>query len=1217
MINKGAKGHSIFDIDKIGKTDPFINIKQNGIFSLFEKMQSWFFVFSTTDNGNSFSISYPDLKTTESNNEPGLKNLSRLFPNNEIPEETNRIISKVYNSGNDEHHFIHLDEERQSGGDFHFSKIHDDEVVGIYRDLSGLSGILNNYEQNRRNLVKLQDNVPIGLFQADNEGKFDFVNKWFVKILGYPNFNELKKKKLDDLFVDKEKFSNLYKSLLQKGRLKETEIQLHHYSKGTIWAVISIQCVYDEDENLENTDGFVYDITERKTALDQLKENEAMFKAISQNLTSALYMFGQQGEFIYCNPATSEITGYTKEEILNMKFYDLIHRDFSAMVKERGLKRLGGKRVPKRYEFKIITKNKLEKWLEVQATQLMIGGERVVLGLANDITERKQFVDTLKTSEEKYRSLYSFFRLMADNVPDLIWAKNLKHEYIFVNKAMSDRILMANDLNEPIGKTQEYFAERVRATNPDKSDWYTFGSLCPNSDEIVLKNEKYQTFNEFGTVNGEYIYLDVHKAPLVDDDGRIIGTVGSARDVTEQKQLEEEREREENIKHFVYKISNAINTTKDLNELLTVIRIELSQVIDTKNLYIALYNQEAEELSLPYFVDEKDRFTGIPAQKTLTHYLIKKNEPLLLRESDIIILADQNKIDITGTIAKVWLGVPLQINNETIGALVVQNYKDETAFNERDLELIQFVSAQISVSINQKQADDALRGSEFALRQIIDNIPVMIFAKDRKLRFVLANQAFASAYDKRVGGIEGKLQSEIHPVPEEVQKYNEDDELLLSGKTDRIETEENFTRSDNDVRIIKTVKVPLKSVTDKGIAILGVAIDITESKNFEIELKSARDKAEESDRLKTSFLANMSHEIRTPMNAIIGFSELLNDPDLTNESRKEFVTLISDNSKVLLNLIEDIIDVAKIEARQVKVVQSSCQVNAILNELKSYYLKQLKKYDHKNIEIKVNNSVDDESFAIISDPLRFKQIMNNLIGNALKFTESGFIEFGYELDEPDNITFYVKDTGIGLARDKMSLIFERFRQGEESSTKEYGGAGLGLTISKRLVEMLGGDLWVESVLNEGSTFYFNLPLRITSIDIKTKQFTPQSGKMDWSDKTILVAEDEMSNFELIKATLHRTNVNIIRAVNGREAVEICKAKGNRIDLILMDIRMPEMNGYEATRIIKSSNKDLPVISLTAYAMSDDKEKSFHAGCNEYVSKPFNPVDLLEKIGRFI
>jgi len=431
-----------------------------------------------------------------------------------------------------------------------------------------------------------------------------------------------------------------------------------------------------------------------------------------------------------------------------------------------------------------------------------------------------------------------------------------------------------------------------------------------------------------------------------------------------------------------------------------------------------------------------------------------------------------------------------------------------------------------------------------------------------------------------------------------------------------VKANDKFTDHFGNTRVLQTIKIPLKSGSNEENAVLGVAIDITDQKNTEIELKLAKEKAEESDKLKTAFLANMSHEIRTPMNAIIGFSELLNDPELTENNRQDFIGLINENSRLLLNLIEDIIDVAKIEADQIKIVKSTCQVNLIIDELQEFYKNEINKDEHKSIDIKVVKENPDDKFSIESDSLRFKQIMNNIISNAIKFTEKGFIEFGYKVIDKRIIRFYIKDTGIGLPPEKQLFIFERFRQAEESSTKEYGGTGLGLTISRRLVELLGGKIWVESVLHKGSVFYFTLPYKIVKGSQQTKLFDKETDKQEWSDKVILVAEDKDSNFELVKATLLKSNVHIKRAVNGKEAVKIC-LKNESINLVLMDIRLPEMNGYEATKRIKAKKPDLPVISLTAYAMTEDKEKSLQAGCDDYISKPIRPQELISKISSYL
>jgi CheY-like chemotaxis protein len=352
------------------------------------------------------------------------------------------------------------------------------------------------------------------------------------------------------------------------------------------------------------------------------------------------------------------------------------------------------------------------------------------------------------------------------------------------------------------------------------------------------------------------------------------------------------------------------------------------------------------------------------------------------------------------------------------------------------------------------------------------------------------------------------------------------------------------------------------------------------------------------------------------MNAIVGFSELLNDQDMNSETREGFIDLINQNSRLLLRLIEDIIDIAKIESDQLRIVKSTCQISQIFDDFGISYRNYLREKGINDVDFIINKGIAGDDFSISSDPYRFKQIMNNLISNAIKFTKKGSVEIGYREHDNKNILFYIKDSGIGLPPNKVEVIFERFRQAEESSTKEYGGTGLGLTISKKLVELLGGTIWVESVVNEGSVFYFTLPNVPVARNVVVRMPKKKQEVFDWSGKKILVVEDEYSNFELVEAILFQTKVEIIHATNGKEAVDICRQKDD-IDVVLMDMRMPVMNGYEATEIIKAEKKDLPIISLTAYAMAEDRQKSIMAGCDDYISKPIIPMKFIETINKFI
>ena len=385
------------------------------------------------------------------------------------------------------------------------------------------------------------------------------------------------------------------------------------------------------------------------------------------------------------------------------------------------------------------------------------------------------------------------------------------------------------------------------------------------------------------------------------------------------------------------------------------------------------------------------------------------------------------------------------------------------------------------------------------------------------------------------------------------------------------------------------------------------------------ELKAAKENAEESDRLKSMFLSNMSHDIRTPMNAIVGFSEMLQDPDLTRDERNRFLEIIINSGDALLRLINDIIDISKIEAGQLKIIKSDFSLNEMLSDLYLSFSEEISRNKLYDIKLILSKQHPEKDFMIHSDIVRFIQMFSNLLGNALKFTDKGCIEFGYTIPDPKVFRFFVRDTGIGIPADKTDLIFLRFGQIEETQERNKGGTGLGLTISKSLAELLGGAMWVESEVGLGTTFFFTLPLASGM----TENTQPSEGMLelsnvpiDWSDKVILVAEDVDSNFFLIQTILNKTGVHLLWAKNGQEAHEMCRNNYD-IDLVLMDIQMPIMSGYDATREIKKIRPSLPVIAQTAYAMSGEKEKTMEAGCDDYIPKPLKKRELLFKIHRFL
>ncbi len=547
--------------------------------------------------------------------------------------------------------------------------------------------------------------------------------------------------------------------------------------------------------------------------------------------------------------------------------------------------------------------------------------------------------------------------------------------------------------------------------------------------------------------------------------------------------------KEEQVNKILLSIAKIEVRVKDLHQFYHAIHGELNKIIDARNLYVVQFDRYRQYLNLAYMADEKDKPTRFPRTNTLALHVAQNGQPLLLSGDEIDAYVERNQLELFGAPSRCWIGVPLKSNDEVFGVIVIQSYESTNAYSPDDLEIMEFISAQIALSIRRKEN--------------------------------------------------------------------------------------------------------------------------------EIGLRVAKEKAEEADKLKSAFLANMSHEIRTPMNAIIGFSELITRKTIPQEKKDIYAQHITNSGKTLLNIIDDIIDFAKIEAGQLKINKTTTLVNVLLGELFDFFNSEKAKQRKDRIALIKHQAVPDEHFGILCDPLRLRQILMNLLNNALKFTFDGVIEFGYIMPNNATILFYVRDTGIGLTQDKIPVIFDRFRQADDSTTRQFGGTGLGLAISKKLVEMMGGRIWAESEKGKGSTFLFTLPLIIPSSSIMpVEDKANQKVNNVFQGKTILIAEDEDINYLFLEEVLLPTKVKIVRAKDGYQAVEKVKSVKD-ICLVLMDIQMPEMNGYLATKLIKEHKPNIPVIAQTAYAMAEDKAKGFSAGCDDYLAKPIKPEVLISTMKKYL
>jgi two-component system sensor histidine kinase/response regulator len=396
-----------------------------------------------------------------------------------------------------------------------------------------------------------------------------------------------------------------------------------------------------------------------------------------------------------------------------------------------------------------------------------------------------------------------------------------------------------------------------------------------------------------------------------------------------------------------------------------------------------------------------------------------------------------------------------------------------------------------------------------------------------------------------------------------------------------------------------------------------ISENISYLKKIEKDLKRAMQEAEQANNYKNRFLANMSHEIRTPLNTIVGFSELIRNENLAAQKRSKYSEIIEENSQALLRLIDDIIDIAKIEANELKIKKEACSLGDLFADLEITYNTFLKKRGKRHLELVFHIPEEAHHDVIFTDPYRLRQILNNLFLNALKYTETGHIEIGYTIADDTKLRFFVSDTGSGIPHARLRNIFKRFSYSNESAHANTESSGLGLSICKDLAELLGGDISVKSVEGEGSVFYLILPYDKIKIPMvrSSASKTPEKTRYDFSNYTIMVAEDTPYNYEYLHSILQKTGARIVWAKDGIDVLKLYNQ--SKIDLILMDIQLPEISGYEATTQIRQKDQVIPIIAQTAFAMSEDRQKCLESGCNEVLVKPIRMDEILTTVAKYL
>ena len=704
--------------------------------------------------------------------------------------------------------------------------------------------------------------------------------------------------------------------------------------------------------------------------------------------------------------------------------------------------------------------------------------------------------------------------------------------------------------------------------------------------------------------NGKIIHLWRKGVPILDEDNNLNGVVVFDRDITLKKLSEQKlREQKEHLENQFEKQTSRIQSTN--KELQALIR-ELKKTKE-KNLSIIhalpdllfIINKDGEFLDYNY--DDPDALYVMPDE-----FIGKKVVDVLPPDVAGLTLSSMEKTFETRELQTFEYALDLMGENSFFEARMVYKNTSEVLVMIRNIT-------------EQKKALDRLSKSESLFRTLINSTQEAVIAINNKSKIVIFNPAaekmfLISREEMQKDDIERILPDsyqESHPAW--VSSY------FNSGKPDGAMGKTLELQAKKNDGTLFDIEISLSPGNMEGERIVVAVIrDITLRKKAEKALLEAKVKAEENDRLKSAFLANMSHEIRTPMNSILGFSNLLPEAG-TDAERDEYISIIVSNGHLLMNLINDIIDISKIEAGLTKPFNTSFLIKDKLENIYDLFSVN-KKCVSGQVELKLNIASDLQDETLYSDQTKFSQILINLVNNAMKFTEKGVVEFGFSketINEKPVTRFYVQDSGIGISKSDQELIFDRFRQVDVIDRNAYGGTGLGLSICKSFAELLGGNLYVESEPGKGATFFFHLP------DVKEKkQFVksvPKSeftGFANWQGKKILIVEDNDANYMIFNAYLKVTGLQLIWVKTGEEAVTYCD-NYDSIDLVLMDIKLPGMDGYEATRKIRALRKNVPIIAQTAYAMDSDRQRSIDAGCDDFISKPILKDKLYNLLSNYL
>ena len=918
----------------------------------------------------------------------------------------------------------------------------------------------------------------------------------------------------------------------------------------------------------------IYELEVHQAELEMQKEELIKARSIERDATEKytnLYEFAPAGYFtiskdgriLDVNLSGTRMLGKDRSHLQNRLFGFLVAEDTRSIFNLFLNKVLNSKR-QESCEVTLSTDGASPIYVHLTGVSTENGNQCLITAL--DITERKL------ADEQAYQ-----LAAIVQSSEDAIIGKNLDGIITSWNKGAEK--IYGYTTNEMIGKSISLL------------------TLSGNDDEIpaILEGIKsghvihhYETSRR--RKNGEEIQVSLTISPILDSDGRVIAVSTIARDITENKLVQEKLLSQSML------LEAQINATLDG---ILIVGHDNNRILINRRM-IELFKVPAETIE-----DKND-------SKLLEHVTnLTKNPDKFLEK--IIYLNDNPDKESSDEI-------------EFLNGMVIDRYSAPVVGRDGKNYGRIWIFRDIT---ERKHAEKKVREKDIQFTKLSSQVPDLIFQFTKRPDGTYCVPIASTGIKNIFGCSPEDVHDDFGPIarvifPEDSARVISDIEYSAQHLT-YFTCEFRVKIPGKEIQWIFSRSVPEK-LEDGSVTWYGFNTDITAIKYNEQELIKAKEKAEESDRLKSAFLANMSHEIRTPMNGILGFAGLLKEPDLSGEEQQKYIRIIEKSGARMLNIINNIIDISKIEAGLMEVDMRASNINDQIEDIYTFFKPEV---EAKGMKLLSQYSLPSKDADIITDSNKFEAIITNLVKNAIKYTNHGTIEFGYTLVETQHaaspnpppaslnphptpqpfLQFYVKDTGIGIPGDRLEAIFERFIQADISDKRALQGAGLGLAISKAYTEMLGGKLWVESEEGKGSIFYFTIPYNTgkhleTSINVAMQEDLAMRIK----NLKILIAEDDETSDLLITAILKNNSLQVSHVNSGDLAVEACRDNPD-LDLVFMDIKMPGIDGYEATRQIRQFNKNVIIIAQTAYGLSGDREKALESGCNDYISKPINKEEL--------